>query len=200
MVISCASNGKPDRGEAAVPGVPQSAQDQRGGADGRDLLRRLKIVRSPGQNRRGPVSRMVTQPRLGRPHDPSGRFPRPAAGEAAGNPSLGSRNPAGQFRGAPVLRQIEERGQRRRLDQRGRAFPLRDGERLGLARRRSAGRKRAPSSSCRDRRRWKTGPPSRRGRVVRARGRATACGPETQSSTSGPSWRASSRVRACRVP
>ena len=117
-------------GEASVPGAPQVAQDQRGGADGRDLLLRLKILRSPGQNRRGPVRRMVTQPRLRRPHDPPGRFARPAAGEAAGDPSLASRNRPGQFRGAPLLRQIEERGQRRRLGERGRAFPLRDGERL----------------------------------------------------------------------
>ena len=131
MVISCASNAQPDRGEAAVPGAAQIAQDQRGGTDGRDLLRRLKILRSPGQDRRRPVSRMMAQPRLCRPHDPPGRFARPAAGEAAGDPSLGSRNPAAQFRGAPVLRQIEERGQRRRLDQRVQAFPLRDGERLG---------------------------------------------------------------------
>ena len=77
-------------GETAVPGVPQGAQDQRGGADRRDLLRRLKIVRSPGQNWRGAVRRMVAQPRLRRPHNASGRFPRPAPGEAAGNPSPGS--------------------------------------------------------------------------------------------------------------
>ena len=123
---------KAGSGEAGVPGVPQMAQDQRGGADGRDLLRRLEIIRSPGQDRRGPVGRMVTQPRLRRPHDPSGRFARPAPGEAADDPSLGSRKPAGRFRGAPVLRQIEERGQRRRLGEGGRAFPLRDEERLGM--------------------------------------------------------------------
>ena len=88
-------------GETAVPGVPQGAQDQRGGADGRDLLRRLKILRSPGQDRRRPVGRMVTEPRLRRPHDPAGRFPRPAAGEPAGDPPLGSRNLAGHFRARP---------------------------------------------------------------------------------------------------
>ena len=49
-------------GEAAVPGAPQVVQDQRGGLDGRDLLRRRKILRSPRQDRRGPVGRVVTQP------------------------------------------------------------------------------------------------------------------------------------------
>ena len=119
-------------GEAAVPDAAQIIQDERGGADRRDLLRRRKILRSPGQDRRGPVGRVVAQPGLGRSHDPAGHFACPAAGEAAGDPSLGSRNPAAQVRGKRVLRQIEERGQRRRLDQRVRAFPLRDGEHLGL--------------------------------------------------------------------
>jgi hypothetical protein len=49
-------------GEAAVPGAPQVVQDQRGGSDGRDLLCRHKILRSPGQDRCGPVGRVVTQP------------------------------------------------------------------------------------------------------------------------------------------
>ena len=74
-------------GEAAVPGAPQIVQDERGGLDGRDLLRRRKILRSPGQDRRGPVGRVVTQPGLCRPDDPAGRFACPAAGEAADNPS-----------------------------------------------------------------------------------------------------------------
>ena len=79
-------------------------------------------------------------------------------------------------------------------------FPIAGRRAPRAAHRRSAERKRAPSSSCRDPRRWKTWRPSRRGRAARVRTGATACGPETQSSTSGPSSRASSRVPASRVP
>ena len=200
MVISCASNAAAGLGEAAVPGAAQIVQDERGGTDRRDLLRRREILRSPGQDRRRPVGRVVTQPGLCRPHDPPGHFACPAAREAAGNPSRGSRNPAAQFRGQRLLRQIEEGGQRRRLDQRWPGLPIAGRREPRAAHRRSAGRKRGPSWSCRDRCRWKSGLPSPRGGVARAGAGAIPCGPGTQSSISGRSWCASSRVRACRVP
>ena len=59
--------------------------------------------------------------------DPPGRFACPRAREAADDPFPVPGNSAAQLRGNRVLRQIEERGQRRLLDKRVQAFPLRDG-------------------------------------------------------------------------
>ena len=47
-------------GEAAVPGAGSGRTTKSAPADGGNLLRRRKILRSPGQDRRRPVGGMVT--------------------------------------------------------------------------------------------------------------------------------------------
>ena len=192
--MSCSSNGAAGRGEAAVPGAAQMRQDERGGADGRDLLRGRQILRAPGQDRRRAVGRMVAEPRFRRPHDASGRFARPAPREAADDPSLRLREPAEQC--PRRARPPADRGTRAASAPRPArsGFPIAGRRAPRAAPRRSAARRPAPSSSCRDRCRWKTAPPSQPSQRA-----ATACGPGTRSSISGPSWRASSRARACRA-
>ncbi len=62
------------RGEAVVPGVAQRVQDQRRGADRRNLLRFVDVLRSPRQKPRGAIGGMMAKPRLDGVGNPARHF------------------------------------------------------------------------------------------------------------------------------